>query len=162
MGIFDKIIKKDGKEKDNETTGHGNDLSKEKTKEEENESSKKKAVDSSKKESEAKKDKKKKIIAKENTPLEHFEILQKPHISEKAFYFGKQNKYVFRVLPASNKTEIGKAVENIYGVSVKSVNIINIPPKRKMFRGKPGMKNGYKKAIVKLKKGDSIDMIEGA
>lgn len=154
MGILDKIIKKDEKEKDGKAVV-SDDIKKEGD-------SKKKETDNAKKGQEAKKDtKKKKVVAKENTPIEHFELLQKPHISEKAFYFGEQGKYVFRVLPASNKTEIKKAVENIYGVAVECVNIINIPPKSKIYRGRPGVKSGYKKAIVKLKKGNSIDIIEG-
>ena len=59
-----------------------------------------------------------------------------------------------------NKSEIKKAVKSLYGVSVLSVNIINVPAKPKRFKGKAGVKSGYRKAIVKLAKNSKIDLMK--
>ena len=71
------------------------------------------------------------------------------------------NRYGFRVAPNANKVEIKKAVEELYGVSVVSVNTMNYDGKRKSRYTKAGVINGktsaYKKAIITLKEGDSID-----
>ncbi len=167
MGILDKIIKKD------ENSAKGGSVGavvvdKKKDKNGSNkEAAAKKEVKKSENEGTDKKQKgkteskKKKITAKENTPVEHFDMIRKPHISEKTFNLGEENKYVFTVSPSANKSEIRKAVENIYRVSVETVNMLNVHPKTKMYKGRPGVKSGYKKAVVKLKKGESIDVIEG-
>lgn len=69
-------------------------------------------------------------------------------------------KYVFLVDKRANKQEIAEAVEEIYAVKnikVVSVNVINMKQKVKRMRGRPGLKAGFKKAIVSLEKGDSIE-----
>lgn len=86
-------------------------------------------------------------------------VLEKPHISEKATDLTKENKYIFRVFLKSNKREIKKAVEDIYGVNVLNVKIINIPGKRKTRGRVSGWKKGYKKAIVKIKEGQKIELL---
>lgn len=161
MGILNKIIKKDEKEKNVASQDH--DAKKTDKKDAVAKSEPKKAGKSEHDEKHQTKQaaKKKKVVAKENTPISHFDLIRKPHISEKAFYSGEQNKYVFKVAKKANKTEVKKAVQNIYGVLVEKVNIINVPEKAKMYRGRPGEKSGYKKAVVKLKKGQTIDVIEG-
>jgi large subunit ribosomal protein L23 len=71
-------------------------------------------------------------------------------------------KYVFVVDRKSNKTEIAKAVEEIYSdrnIKVVAVNTINVKPKARRVRGRPGMKPGFKKAVVTLEKGDSLDNV---
>lgn len=167
MGILDKIIKKeDNKAKDGSTGAVANDKKNDKggVKKEIaiKKEIKKTEIEGSEKKPKSKTDsKKKKVAAKENTPIAHFDMIRKPHISEKAFNLGEENKYVFKVSSSANKSEIKKAVENIYRVSVEKVNMLNVHPKTKIYKGRPGQKSGYKKAVVKLKKGESIDVIEG-
>ena len=88
-----------------------------------------------------------------------WKVLETPHISEKATDLTKQNKYVFRVFPKSNKKEIKKAVEDIYGIDVLDVKTIKIPRKKKMRGRVAGWKKGYKKAIVKIEKGQKIEIL---
>lgn len=89
----------------------------------------------------------------------HYGILQCPHITEKSSMVSQFNKYVFKVAKSSNKTEIKKAVESIYGVTVEDVSIANMPGKKvRMGRSNEGRKAGFKKAIVSLKEGDKIDI----
>lgn len=88
-----------------------------------------------------------------------YRILKTPHITEKASDLAERNYYAFNVYPSANKTEIKKALEDIYGVDVISVNIIKVPPKKRR-RGKTiGFKKGYKKAIVKIKEGQKIEIM---
>lgn len=161
MGILDKIRKKDDKAggAKEAVPAVKKDAKKPAMKKTESKGVKKDA--SEKKPAMKENAKKKKVAAKENTPLAHFDLIRKPHISEKAFYSGEENKYVFKVSKEANKTEVKKAVENIYRVSVERVNMVNVPSKTKIYKGIPGEKSGYKKAIVKLKKGETIDVIEG-
>jgi len=70
------------------------------------------------------------------------------------------NKYMFRVNKNSSKNEIRKAIEEAYKVTVLSVRTINIPEKKRMRGRIEGKKAGFKKAIVKLKEGDSINIYE--
>jgi large subunit ribosomal protein L23 len=72
----------------------------------------------------------------------------------------KSPKYVFVVEPTANKREIAQAIEEIYSdknVKVTAVNTINVKPKQRRVRGRLGMKPGFKKAIVTLQEGDSLD-----
>ena len=103
-----------------------------------------------------------------------FDIILSRHVTEKSgvleqLQFNTSNacvkkcdapKYVFVVDKRANKQEIASAVEEIYGekkVRVVSVNTINAKPKARTVRGRPGFKPGFKKAIVTLEAGDSID-----
>ncbi len=86
-------------------------------------------------------------------------VLKEPHISEKATDLNAENKYVFKVIPKANKSEIKKAIEGLYKVRVKNVNIINVHAKKKMLRGIEGSSPGYKKAIVTLEQGEKIEII---
>jgi len=90
---------------------------------------------------------------------EAYKILKEPHVSEKATVLNDQDKYVFKVYSGANKIETKKAIEGLYGVRVKHVNMVNVPRKRKMFRGMEGFKPGYKKAIVTLEKGQKIEIL---
>ena len=76
-------------------------------------------------------------------------LIKNPLISEKATELAAKNKYAFIVDPRANKTQIKELIEEIYGVKVIKTNIIRV--KRKS--------NNYKKAIVTLKEGESIDII---
>lgn len=88
-----------------------------------------------------------------------WKALKFPHVTEKTALMAGDNFYTFQVMRDANKTEIKKAVESEYNVNVVDVKIVNIPRKR-VQRGKiPGFKNGCKKALVKLKQGQKIDII---
>ena len=84
-----------------------------------------------------------------------------PVITEKATILSEQNKTVFKVNKNANKKTIKKNIEKIFKVNVVKVNIINKKTKRKIKQGKLSKKIGYKKAIITLKKGQSIDMATG-
>ncbi|KPJ55009.1 hypothetical protein AMJ47_02440 [Parcubacteria bacterium DG_72] len=89
-----------------------------------------------------------------------WKVLAEPHITEKATYLEKDNKYVFKVFVKANKTEIKKAVESLYGVNVEKVAIINIPrKKRRAGRQREGWRKGYKKAVVEIQKGQKIEIM---
>jgi len=86
-------------------------------------------------------------------------VLRSPHVTEKASLLAEENKYVFNVSQRSNKIEIKKAVEGLYGVKVVNVNIIKIKRKKKRVGRNFGWKKGYKKAIVEIKKGQKIEVM---
>lgn len=103
-----------------------------------------------------------------------FEIIESRHITEKSRVLGQLQsnasnpsvkkcnspKYVFIVNKKANKNEIADAIEEIYAerkIKVVSVNTINAKPKQRRMRGRSGMKPGFKKAIVTLEAGDSIE-----
>lgn len=104
------------------------------------------------------KPKKKKVKPKKNVEI-IYKTLKEPHITEKATDLARQNQYTFKVFPRSNKTEIKKAIESLYGVDVISVNIINIPRKQKRLGRIKGFKPGFKKAIIKIKQGQKIEIL---
>lgn len=87
-------------------------------------------------------------------------IISKPIVTEKSAIFESNGKYVFKVLSNTNKIEVKKAVEKIFGTKVADVNILNTKSKTRK-RGKTiGTVSGYKKAIVTLKKGEKIKIRE--
>jgi len=92
-------------------------------------------------------------------PGKNYQVLDFPHITEKATDFAEKNKYVFNVYPRTNKIEVKKAVENAYGINVVDVKIINIPRKKRRLGRQTGWKKGYKKAIVKIKEGQKIEIL---
>src|SRR3989304_2534180 len=76
-----------------------------------------------------------------------FNVLKSPHVTEKASDLVGKNQYVFNVWPRVNKLQIKKAVEDLYGVDVIAVRIINIHKKARRVGKSQGFKKGYKKAI---------------
>ena len=85
-------------------------------------------------------------------------VLLAPHVTEKAALLAENSEqYVFKVVPTATKPEVKEAVEELFGVKVQSVNMINIKGKRKVFRGRKGQRNGVRKAIVRLVAGQEID-----
>ena len=84
-----------------------------------------------------------------------------PTITEKATSLSEFNKMVFRVHKGASKNSIKKSIEKIFKVNVIKINTINLRGKNKLVRGKKSSKPGYKKAIVTLKKGQSIDLATG-
>ena len=85
----------------------------------------------------------------------------RPIITEKATILSEQNKTVFKVHNSANKKNIKKNIEKIFKVNVTKINIINLKSKKKLKQGRLSTKSGYKKAIVTLKKGQSIDLTTG-
>lgn len=102
----------------------------------------------------------KKISTKHDTK-DAYKYLIKPLITEKASHLKVQNKYLFLVDEKSTKNEIKKAIFHVYGYHPESVNMINIIGKKIRSGKTSGTRKGKKKAIVTLKKGDSIEIYEG-
>ena len=90
-----------------------------------------------------------------------YKIIRKPLVTEKATKLSEFNKVVFEVASKSNKYEIRNAVEKLFTVKVKAVNIINIKGKFKRFKGVLGKRNDIKKAIITLEEGNTIDISAG-
>ncbi len=88
-----------------------------------------------------------------------YRILQGPRITEKAASLAEKNQYVFEVTAGANKPEIKRAVEDVYGINVVSVHIINIPPKKRRLGRSTGWKQGYRKAIVRIAQGQKIEIL---
>ena len=84
-----------------------------------------------------------------------------PSITEKATSLSEFNKVVFKVSKQANKKAIKKSIEKIFKVNVIKINTINIKGKTKIVRNKKAFISGYKKAIITLKKGQSIDLATG-
>ena len=84
-----------------------------------------------------------------------------PVITEKATTLSEFNKMVFKVHKGASKNSIKKSIEKIFKVNVIKINTINLKGKTKLVKGKKTSRPGYKKAIVTLKKGQSIDLATG-
>tara|TARA_B100001059_G_scaffold166390_1_gene166004 strand:+ start:1036 stop:1329 length:294 start_codon:yes stop_codon:yes gene_type:complete len=93
--------------------------------------------------------------------ISFIDSIRKPIITEKATILSEQNKTVFKVHSGADKKTIKKNIEKIFKVNVIKVNIINTKTKKKIKQGKISTKSGYKKAIITLKKGQSIDLTTG-
>jgi len=91
----------------------------------------------------------------------YLDTLISPNVTEKATSLSDFNKVVFKVDKGATKKSIIKSVEKIFKVNVIKINTINIKGKTKLVRNKKSFKSGYKKAIVTLKKGQSIDLATG-
>ena len=90
------------------------------------------------------------------------QLVLTPKISEKSMYLAERGAYVFEVPVSTNKIEVAKAVEAAFSVSVTDVNMIITKGKQKRFRQVIGRQRDVKKAMVKLKAGQSIALFEGA
>lgn len=86
-------------------------------------------------------------------------IIKNPRITEKGSYAVEQNVYTFDITSSANKTEIKKAIFTLYKVRPVKVNVLTIPRKNIMSKGKAGVKGGGRKAMIYLKKGDKIEFI---
>ena len=84
-----------------------------------------------------------------------------PMITEKSTNLSEQNKIVFKVPKKANKVNLKKNIEKIFKVNVTKINIINKHSRKKITRGKKIKVAGFKKAIITLKKGQSIDLTTG-
>jgi large subunit ribosomal protein L23 len=91
----------------------------------------------------------------------HYDIVLAPHITEKSTLLSENNAVVFKVASGASKPEIKAAVEALFGVSVTGVNTMNTKGKTKRWKGRPYQRSDFKKAIVTLAEGQSIDITEG-
>ena len=90
-----------------------------------------------------------------------YDKILSPIVTEKSTNLSEQNKVVFKVPNSSNKKIIKKNVEKLFKVNVTKINIINKHSRKKISRGRKVRVKGYKKAIITLKKGQSIDLTTG-
>ena len=91
-----------------------------------------------------------------------YDTIISPVITEKSSNMSTQNKVVFKVRDDANKKTLKKNIEKIFKVNVIKINTITKKSKSKVIRGRIGFKKGYKKAMITLKKGQSIDLASGA
>ena len=91
--------------------------------------------------------------------MANLKIIKKPRVTEKASLVAEQNIYTFEVFENANKTEIKKAIFQMYKVKPVKVNIVPITKKEIFVKGKSGTKGGGKKALVYLKAGDKIEFV---
>ena len=92
---------------------------------------------------------------------EHYDVIRKPIITEKATMASESGAVVFEVAIDSNKPQIKEAVEALFGVKVKAVNTTRTKGKTKRFRGMMGRRRDVKKAYVTLEDGNTIDVSTG-
>ncbi|MCX6796746.1 MAG: 50S ribosomal protein L23 [Candidatus Falkowbacteria bacterium] len=90
-----------------------------------------------------------------------YQVLVRPVVTEKAAHFGTENKYVFAVAPGANKISIAKAIDEVYGIKPVSINIINVRGKKVKYGRISGQRKGWKKAMVSLPAGKTINIYEG-
>ena len=94
-------------------------------------------------------------------PERKYDVILAPWVTEKATEGSEHNQFTFRVARDSTKVEIKKGVEELFGVTVTKVNTINMRGKLKRFRGRLGRRAAYKKAIVTIAEGQSLDITTG-
>jgi large subunit ribosomal protein L23 len=90
------------------------------------------------------------------------EVLIRPVVSEKSYGQIAQNQYTFQVHKDAHKTQVRQAVEELFEVKVERVNIVKVQAKPKRRGRSVGIKPGWKKAVVQLRAGDTIEIFEGA
>jgi len=94
---------------------------------------------------------------------EHFNILKRPVVTEKSYNAtGAANQYTFRVARDASKQQVKAAIEAIFDVKIEQVRVINVPGKARRRGLHAGMRPGYRKAIVRLAEGQTLDMEEEA
>ena len=91
----------------------------------------------------------------------YLDTIISPNITEKSTTLSEFNKIVFKVHKGATKSSIKRSIEKIFKVNVVKINTINLKGKTKFVRNKKTSKTGYKKAIITLKKGQSIDLATG-
>ena len=94
-------------------------------------------------------------------PASRYSVILRPVITEKATLLSEHNQVCFKVPLDATKTEIKKAVEDLFKVKVTAVNTLRLKGKNKRFRGRPGKRSDVKKAFVTLAEGNSIDVTTG-
>lgn len=95
------------------------------------------------------------------TATKQFDIVLSPIVTEKTTRISEANQVAFRVPLSASKPEIKAAVEKLFKVKVTAVNTLRVKGKTKLFRGRPGRRSDYKKALVTLADGQRIDVTTG-
>jgi large subunit ribosomal protein L23 len=90
------------------------------------------------------------------------EVLLAPVVSEKSYSLITDRKYTFKVHKDAHKTQVRQAVEELFAVHVENVNILKVQPKPKRRGVSKGIRPGWKKAIVQVREGETIEIFEGA
>jgi len=91
--------------------------------------------------------------------MEIYDIIKKPLVTEKCNNIERLGKYTFITSSGSSKLQIKKAIEAIFKITIKSVNIINVHAKAKVYKGRKGVRSGFKKAIVTTKNAEKIEYL---
>ncbi len=94
--------------------------------------------------------------------MQSSQVLLAPIVSEKSYAMIGERKYSFKVHPDAHKTQIRQAVEELFDVHVERVNVSQVRAKPKRRGLSKGIKPGWKKAIVQIREGESIQIFEGA
>ncbi|GAV21404.1 large subunit ribosomal protein L23 [Mariprofundus micogutta] len=93
--------------------------------------------------------------------INHFNILTQPVVTEKSYEAtGNANQYTFRVARTATKTQVKAAVEAVFEVKVERVQVINMPSKPKRRGATMGTRSGYRKAVVRLAEGETLEVAE--
>ena len=90
------------------------------------------------------------------------EVLLAPVVSEKSYHLIDQRKYAFKIHPDAHRTQVRQAVEQLFDVHVERVNILKVQAKPKRRGLIKGTRPGWKKAIVQVREGETIEIFEGA
>ena len=88
----------------------------------------------------------------------YFDIIRRPIITEKSTIVSELGKYIFQVSIDATKKQIRNSIAHVFGVKVKTVNTLTVKGKEKRFKGRIGKRNDYKKAVVTLHSGQTIDI----
>ena len=92
-------------------------------------------------------------------PAQYYTVVRRPVVTEKSTSMQQmRNQFTFEVASTANKVEVRKAVETLFSVKVLKVNIVSMRGKARRMFGRPGETKPWKKAVVTLRKGDSIDI----
>ena len=102
---------------------------------------------------------KKSVLEQKRISRTAYRVLGPAHVTEKATILTESDQYIFRVLPGSNKEEIKQVVGELYGVDVVSVRVITTKGRKRRLGKIKGWTKGYKKAIVRIKKGQKIEIL---
>ena len=90
-----------------------------------------------------------------------YDIIKFPVVTEKSTKISENNQFVFKVAINSSKGDIKKAIEKVFKVKVKAINTINVKGKKKVFKGTKGKRSDFKKAVITLVKGETLDYSGG-
>jgi large subunit ribosomal protein L23 len=94
--------------------------------------------------------------------MEPGQIVLAPVVSEKSYEGTGTSRYTFKVHPSAHKLQVRQAIEQLWDVKVERVNIIKVKPKPKRRGAIKGTRQGWKKAVVQLQRGQTIEFFEGA
>ena len=100
------------------------------------------------------------IVAAQHSDIA-YRVLTEPWITEKTHRAITDNKYTYKVIKSATKKQVKLAIEGLYGVKVERISVVNVKDKKKAYGRHEGIKSGFKKATVTLKKGDKIELFQG-